>query len=145
MASLASLYESLVTVDEDLEKQAAEEALEELIGDGSLGESDDEETVKVASEYDAAGRLMARSYFNEMMKAAEAEVEEESKSEEEKEKKEGDEDEEEDKDKDKKKKKGKGLPPAFAQALAEKKAAYKQRMLEDPEFAQEMIERYTAE
>jgi hypothetical protein len=142
MASLSDLYNSLVSVDEDLEKQAAEEALEELIGDGSFSESYDEETVKVASEYDAAGRLMARSYFNEMMKAAEAEVEEESKAEEEKEKKEGD--EEEDEDEKKKKKGGKKLPPAFAQALAEKKAAYKQRMLEDPEFAQAMYERYSA-
>jgi hypothetical protein len=137
MASLSDLYNSLVSIDEDLEKQAAEEALEELINDGSLGESNDEETIKVASEYDAAGRLMARSYFNEMMKAAEAEVEEESKAEEEKEEKEEGEDE--------KKKKGKKLPPAFAQALAEKKAAYKQRMLEDPEFAQALYERYTAQ
>lgn len=140
MASLAELYDGLVTVDEDLEKQAAEEAIQELIEEGSVGTDDsDEETMKIAAEYDAAGRIMARAYFSEMLKAAQEEAEEESKGEEEKEEKEEGEDKEE-----KKKKKGKGLPPAFAKALAEKKAAYKQRMLEDPEFAQAMIEHYTA-
>lgn len=139
--SLADVYQGLVAVDEDLEKQAAEQAVQELSGEFAA-DSDDTETVKVAAEYDAAGRLMARSFFDEMSKAA---AEEEAAA--------ADEEDEEGKDKkkeegkDKKKEEGsedgkKKLPPALAAALAEKKAAFKQEMLSNPEFAKQMFQRY---
>jgi hypothetical protein len=125
MATLADLYNQIAATDQEIEKIAGEEAVAELF---EQHEEFDEDTEKVAAEYDAAGRLMARAYFSEMLKeAAEDEKDEEK-----------DEEDEEDKDKKKKKK----LPPGMEAMMAEKKAALKQRMLEDPEFAQAMFERY---
>ena len=134
MASLAELYTTLIEADDQLEKQAAQQAVEEVVDE--YGQPSDDETVKVAAEYDAAGRIMARAYADELFKLAQEEGAEEEEEEEE---------EEEGKDKGKEKKKGKALPPALAAALAEKKAQIKQAMLEDPEFAQALIQQYTAE
>lgn len=131
MASLSDLYNQIASTDEEVEKLAAEEAIAELQEEHGGAVGDDDETIKMAAEYDAAGRIMARAYFDEMMKAAQEEGEKEEK------------EEKEESEEDKEKKKKKGLPPAFAAALAEKKAALKQRMLEDPKFAQAMIEHYT--
>lgn len=133
MASLADLYNQIADYDAEIEKVAAEEAVSELFETEDNGFEDN--TMKVAAEYDAAGRIMARAYFSEMLKSASDDEDED------------DEDgmkEKEDKDEDdKKKKKKKGLPPGMEEMMEEKKAAYKQRMLEDPEFAQAMFERYS--
>ena len=126
MASLADLYNQIASADEEIEKIAGEEAVSEL-----YEEDFDDSTEKVAAEYDAAGRLMARSFFSEMLKAA-AEDEEGKK----------DEDEEDEDEEGKDKKKKKKLPPWMESKMEEKKAALKQRMLDDPEFAQAMFERY---
>lgn len=126
--SLADLYNQIVDTDEEIEKMAAYEAVEEII-QGDPEEED--ETVKLASEYDAAGRILARGFFDEMMKEAQAEAEEEG---------EGKEEEEEDEDKKKKKK---GLPAALQAALAEKKASYLEAMQNDPDYAAQLIAHFT--
>lgn len=125
--SLADLYSQIVETDEEIEKIAAQEAVEEAIG-AQYGYEDEDETVKLASEYDAAGRILARGFFDEMLKEAQAEEEEE--------------DEEEDEEGRGKKKK-KGLPAAFQAALAEKKAAYLEAMQNDPDYAAQMIAYFT--
>ena len=124
MSSLADLYNQIAATDEVIEKIAGEEAVSELF---EQHDGFDEDTEKVAAEYDAAGRIMARAYFSEMLKSAMPEGE--------------DKDEEEEDEKDKKKKK-KNLPPWMEEKMSEKKAALKQRMLEDPEFAQAMFDQY---
>lgn len=129
MGSLMEIYQQIESADDELEKQAELEAVEDILGDHA--EQTDEDTMKIAAEYDAAGRIMARSFFDEMLKSAQEEEEEE-----------GEEDEKKKKEEDEKKKK-KGLPPALASAMAEKKASIVARMQEDPEYAQELIARYT--
>ena len=130
MTTLTDLYDQLQAADYDVEKLAAEEAVSELYEES---QGVDEDIIKMAAEYDEAGRALARSYFGEMLKSAMPEEDKE------------EEDEEEDDEKKKKEEdlKKKGLPPALAAAISEKKAAYKQRMLEDPEFAQAMFERFS--
>ena len=133
MESLADLYKDIVSQDEVIEKEAAEAAVAELAGDG---DGDDDGVVKMAQEYDAAGRIMARAFMSEMVKEAVPKDEEQNEGEEDKGEKD---DKDKDKDKDKKKKK---FPPGMEAMMAEKKAALKQRMQEDPEFARQMVERY---
>lgn len=132
--SLADLYNQIVETDEEIEKMAAQEAVEEVMGD--VGYEEDYETVKLASEYDAAGRILARGFFDEMLKEAQEGMEDEEEGKD-KEKKE----DEEEEGKDKKKKKG--LPAAFQAALAEKKAAYLEAMQNDPEYAAQLIAHFT--
>jgi hypothetical protein len=127
MGSLWDVYNQLTETDEELEKAAALEAVEEFIE--SEGSDVDEDLLKTAAEYDAAGRIMARGFMEEMIKSAMAEEEAEKKEE----KGKGEEEEEEE-GKDKKKKE-KSLPPW----MAEKKAAYLQAMREDPEYRDQLI------
>ena len=122
--SLADLYSQIVDTDEEIEKMAAQEAVEEVIGEEY---EEEDETVKLAAEYDAAGRILARGFFDEMLKEAQEE---------------GEEEDEEEEDEEKKKKK-KGLPAAFQAALAEKKAAYLEAMHNDPEYAAQLIAHFT--
>lgn len=133
--SLVDFYNEMTSADivddDELTKIALDAAVEELIEEAEQPEIDDN-IIKTAAEYDAAGRIMARAFFSEMLKEAQAENEEEE--EEEKE-------EEEEEEKKKKKKKG-ALPPALAAALGEKKAMFKQAMLEDPEFAEQVLAYY---
>lgn len=131
MASLWDVYEQLTEQDDQLEKQAALEAVEEFVGE-QQGEPD-EDLLKMAAEYDAAGRIMARSFMEEMMKSAQAEMADEEK--EEKEEKKEEKKEGKGEEKEEGKKEGKKLPPW----LAEKKAHYLQAMKEDPEYAQQLI------
>lgn len=126
--SLADLYNQIVETDEEIEKVAAQEAVEEVLH-GYQPEED--ETIKLAAEYDAAGRILARGFFDEMMKEAQEDMEED-------EGKKKKEDEEEGKDKKKK-----GLPAALQAALAEKKAAYLEAMQNDPEYAAQLIAHFT--
>lgn len=126
--SLADLYNQIVDTDEEIEKMAAQEAVEELI---QYDPETEDETVKLAAEYDAAGRILARGFFDEMLKEAQAEEEEGEGKEE---------DKEEDEDKKKKKK---GLPAALQAALAEKKAAYLEAMQNDPDYASQLIAHFT--
>lgn len=141
--SLVDFYEKLASADQvepeitedDLLKMAMDEAVIELANemeDNSEPEID-EGVIKTAQEYDAAGRIMARGFFAEMLK--QAQENEEGKEEEEK----GEEDEDEEK---KKKEKAKGLPPALAAAMKEKTAQIKQAMLEDPKFAEQVLAQY---
>ena len=134
MESLAELFGQIVSNDEAIEKAAAEEAVSELTGDVDVDDGD--EILKTAQEYDAAGRIMARAFMGEMLKEAMPKDEEEKDYEKEDGK---DKDKEDEKDKDKKKKK---YPPGMEAMMEEKKAALKQRMQEDPEFARQMIEHY---
>lgn len=127
--SLADLYNQIVETDEEIEKMAAQEAVEEVMQE--YAPEDDDETVKLAAEYDAAGRILARGFFDEMLKEAQAEEEGEEK------------EKEEEGEEDKEKKKKKGLPAAFQAALAEKKAAYLEAMQNDPEYAAQLIAHFT--
>jgi hypothetical protein len=127
--SLADLYNQIVETDEEIEKIAAQEAIEEVLGSHY---GNDDEAVKLASEYDAAGRILARGFFDEMLKEAQAGMEEEDEEKEEKEE-----------DKEDKKKKKKGLPAALQAALAEKKAAYIEAMQNDPDYAAQLIAHFT--
>lgn len=129
--SLADIYNQIVETDEEIEKIAAQEAVEEVLH-GYQPEED--ETIKLAAEYDAAGRILARGFFDEMLKEAQEDMEEEGEDKEKKKK----EDEEEGKEKKKK-----GLPAALQAALAEKKAAYLEAMQNDPEYAAQLIAHFT--
>lgn len=92
MGSLANLYLSMTEMDktaaavaeapefdedeallteEDLEKIATAEAAE-LIEQEEYSDDEPEDMLKVAAEYDAAGRLMARGFMDEMNKLANA-------------------------------------------------------------------------
>lgn len=123
--SLADLYNQLVETDEEIEKEAAFEAVQEFADDGGY----EDDAVKMAAEYDAAGRILARGFFSEMLKeAAEAE--------------EGEEDEEE-KKKKKKEEEGEGVPAGLRAMMAEKKAAYLEAMQNDPEYAAQLIAHFT--
>ncbi len=91
MGSLASLYLSMTEMDktaaetagipevsdgepqlteEDIEKIAEAEAQQLIEAEGGAGEEVD--MTKVAEEYDAAGRIMARGFFDEYIKLANA-------------------------------------------------------------------------
>lgn len=127
--SLTEIYEDIAAADEEIEKIAAQEALEEYVSDEYYEE--DEDTVKIASEYDAAGRILARGFFEEMLKEAAEEAEE------------GDKEEEEDEEEKDKKKKKKGVPPALQAMMEEKKAFYLDAMRNDPEYADQLIAHFT--
>jgi hypothetical protein len=120
MSSLTELYEEIVAQDQ--EKYASE----------TESYDNEEETVKIAQEYDAAGRIMCRAFFDEMFKTAQegALPPEEEKSEEEKKKKE-----------EEKKKKG-AAPANIEQMLAEKKASIMERMGQDSDYAQQLVAKY---
>lgn len=126
--SLADLYNQIVETDEEIEKMAAQEAVEEVT---QQYPQKDDETIKLASEYDAAGRILARGFFDEMLKEAQAEEAED------------EEDKEKGEEEDKEKKKKKGLPAALQAALAEKKAAYLEAMQNDPEYAAQLIAHFS--
>lgn len=132
--SLADLYNEMTSVDDDIEKYAGIDAVEELIDEINGGGYVEDETVKIAEEYDAAGRIMARSYLDEILKfAADAE--------------EGEDETDKESEEDKKRRlaeeaKKKGVPPQVLAAMAEKKAEFKQQMIEDPEYAQAMFDWY---
>ena len=126
MSSLSELYQQMVSVDEDIEKTAEYDAVSEMFENNVP-----EESMKIAAEYDAAGRIMARAYFDEMLKAAAEEMDDEENK-----------DEDEDEKKKKEDAKKKGLPPGLASALAEKKASIMDRMQQDPAYAQELFNRY---
>lgn len=126
--SLADLYNQIVETDEEIEKMAAQEAVEEVT---QQYPQEDDEIIKLASEYDAAGRLLARGFFDEMLKEAQAEEAED------------EEDKEKGEEEDKEKKKKKGLPAALQAALAEKKAAYLEAMQNDPEYAAQLIAHFS--
>jgi len=130
MTSLAELYAEIEEEDNgmgEIEKIAGLEAVEDLFSE-SYDDNDDAE--KLASEYDAAGRIMARGFIDDLLKAAAEE--------------EDDKDESEDEDERRKKEeaKKKGIPPQVLAAMAEKKAEFIQDMVSDPEYAQEMISWY---
>ncbi|MHC4644912.1 MAG: hypothetical protein ACYTBJ_05390 [Planctomycetota bacterium] len=136
MASLAELYGQIVATDEEIVKVAGAEAVQELIEEHGGG-YDEDGTMKIAAEYDAAGRIMARAYFDEMQKEAMPRPGESEEDYKKRMKGEGKDDEKDEKDEKKKK-----YPEGMAAMMAEKKAALKQRMLDDPEFAQAMFEQY---
>lgn len=137
--SLADFYEKIAAadnqepeLDDELLKVAMDQAVMELAEEAQQEEFDDS-ILKTAAEYDAAGRIMARAFFDEMLKEAQDNEEEEKKEEEEGKEK------EEEKEKEKKKK---GLPPALAAAMKEKTAQIKAAMLKDPEFAERVLAQY---
>jgi len=133
MTSLAELYAEIENEDNgmgEIEKVAGLEAVEELFSQPQ----EDDEAIKLASEYDAAGRIMARGFIDDLLKSA-AEAEEGK----------DEEDDEEEEEEDRKRKEGakkRGIPPQFLSAMAEKKAEFVQDMINDPEYAQEMIDWY---
>lgn len=72
MSSLSNLYQELVHADAEFAKEAGEE--EEVL-------EHDEETVKMASEYDASGRALAHALFAGVQEEVEEEGNFESQSE----------------------------------------------------------------
>ena len=74
MGSLWDVYNQLAESDDEMDKVAALEAVEEFIG-SEESEDVNDDLLKTAAEYDAAGRIMARGFMEEMIKSAMAEEE----------------------------------------------------------------------
>lgn len=67
--SLADLYMSLTDHDRAGEEEMLDK-IAELAAEEDIQSYDGDETVKLATEYDAAGRIMARGFFDEFNKLA---------------------------------------------------------------------------
>jgi hypothetical protein len=67
--SLADLYMSLTDHDRGGEEEMLDK-IAELAAEEEIQSNDENETVKLAEEYDAAGRIMARGFFDEFNKLA---------------------------------------------------------------------------
>jgi endogenous inhibitor of DNA gyrase (YacG/DUF329 family) len=126
--SLMDLYIQMEELDAPQEKAAAQQAEQSA------------EAIKLAQDYDAAGRAKAHVDFNRWASeklGAEEHEEKETPAEERKE-----EERKRKAKKEEKKEEGEGGEQSIAERIAEKKSSILAKMAEDPEYAKALVQHY---